>query len=66
MFDHSDVCHCLDWNNHICPLGCFRARLTKELKELDPPYEFPVSYAHFKGTDYCVLKGDIYGTETPK
>ena len=56
MFDHSDFCHCLDWNSNICPQGCFRARITKELNEMDPPYEWPVSYASFKNSEYCPMK----------
>ena len=55
-FDHSDFCHCLDWDPNICPKSCFRAALTKDLKEMDPPYEWPVAYASFKGKEECEKK----------
>lgn len=54
--DHSDFCHCLDWKADICPVTCFRARLTKDLKEMEPAYPWPVSYASFKGHDECKLE----------
>ena len=54
-FDHSDYCHCSDWENDTCPDKCFRARLTKDLREMDPPYEYPVSFANFKSSGYCPL-----------
>lgn len=61
-FDHSDFCHCLDWKDDICPVKCFRARLTKDLKEMNPTYPWPVSYSHFKGSGDCKLNGN----EIPK
>lgn len=54
-YDHSDFCHCSDYNSDICPKECFRARLTKELKEADPPYPYPVSMANFRHSGYCPL-----------
>lgn len=55
IFDHSDYCHCSDWNIDICPEKCFRARLTKDLKQMNPPYEYPVSFANFKNSGYCLM-----------
>ena len=54
-YDHSDYCHCSDWKNDICPEDCFRARITKELRSMDPPYQWPVSYANFRKSGYCPL-----------
>lgn len=45
-----DATHCYNYNDK-CPKTCYRAQLTKELKEID--YPWPVSWALFKGTDYC-------------
>ena len=55
IYDHSDLCHCSDYNIDICPGECFRARLTKELKEADPPYPYPVSMGNFRNSGYCPL-----------
>ena len=55
-YNHSDYCHCSDYEKDICPEQCFRARLTKELKESDPPYPFPVSFGNFRESGYCPLK----------
>ena len=44
MFDHSDICHCLDYDPEKCPESCFRAKITKELREIG--YQYPVSFAH--------------------
>ena len=54
-YNHSDYCHCSDWNPDICPGECFRARLTKELKEADPPYPYPVSIGNFRHSGHCPL-----------
>ena len=51
-----DNCHCLDYDEKTCPKKCYRAKLTKDLK--DSGYPWPVSFAHFKGTIYCMLEGE--------
>lgn len=45
-----DATHCLDYKKS-CPKSCYRAQLTKELKEID--YTLPVSWMHYKGTKEC-------------
>ena len=55
IYDHSDFCHCSDYEPDNCPTECFRARITKELKEADPPYPYPVSMANFHNSGYCPL-----------
>ena len=45
-----DATHCLDYKKS-CPKSCYRAQLTKELKEI--VYPLPVSWCHFKGTKEC-------------
>lgn len=50
--NHSDICHCLDYDPKKCPESCFRARITKDLKESGYPY--PVSFAHLREVaDIC-------------
>lgn len=56
-FDHSDYCHCGDYKPDICPPECFRAQLTKDLREMDPPYPYPVSYSNFRKSGHCLLEG---------
>ena len=52
VLDHSDCCHCLDYDPEKCPESCFRARITKDLKESGYPY--PVSFAHLSEVaDIC-------------
>ena len=53
MMNH-DNCHCLDYDEQTCPPKCYRAQLTKDLK--DSGYPWPVSFASFKGTIYCMLE----------
>ena len=51
-----DYSHCSDWNPDMCPESCFRAKITKDLKENSEKYKYGLfSYAHFKGTSYCTL-----------
>lgn len=54
-YDHSDFCHCSDYDAKKCPKKCFRARLTKELREADPPYPYPVSMVNFFHSGECPL-----------
>lgn len=50
-----DVCHCYDYNETLCPPECFRAKVTKDLKDNIIKYEdIPMSFAHFKGTPGCL------------
>lgn len=51
-----DATHCLDWDKKICPKECYRARLTEELEEHSSLWMYPMSYAHFKGTEHCKLE----------
>ena len=49
-----DVSHCSDYIPDKCPLTCYRAVVTKDLRDnLDKFGDIPMSYAHFKGTIYC-------------
>lgn len=54
-YDHDDFCHCSNYNIDICPEECFRARLTKELKEANPPYPGRVSIGNFRYSGQCPL-----------
>ena len=45
-----DATHCFDYSKD-CPDTCYQAQLTRDLKETN--YPWPVSWAYFKGTDYC-------------
>ena len=58
-FDHSDYCHCSDYDQDTCDKNCFRARLTKDLREMTPPYQWPVSYANFRSSPYCPLNDEV-------
>ena len=47
-----DYAHCMDYKDD-CPTECFRARLTKDLRNrTNLPWK-PYSWMHFKGTDEC-------------
>ena len=49
-----DASHCLDYDKDICPKDCYRAELTQDLRDnIDIYAEIPMSWAHFKGTQYC-------------
>ena len=54
-YNHADFCHCSDWKADICPEECFRARITKELKEAPTPYPYPVSIGNFRNSGHCPL-----------
>ena len=57
VFDHSDYCHCLDYDPEKCPESCFRAIITKDLKESGYPY--PVYFSYFKEcADICERPSD--------
>lgn len=49
-----DATHCADYDPKKCPKSCYRAMLTKELKEII--YALPVSWSNFKGTKVCPIK----------
>lgn len=49
-----DATHCADYDPKKCPKSCYRAMLTKELKEI--VYALPVSWSNFKGTSVCPIK----------
>jgi len=46
-----DATHCLDYGKG-CTMACYRAQLTKELREKF--YPMPVSWAHLKGKKECI------------
>ena len=47
-----DYAHCLDFTKD-CPTECFRARLTRDLRNrTDLPWK-PYSWMHFKDTEEC-------------
>ena len=54
-----DYAHCADFTDG-CPKKCFRAQLVRDLQKYGKlaPYgiNFPISWAHFKGTDECKRK----------
>ena len=52
-----DATHCADWTPK-CPNDCYRAQLTKELKERNDLWWLPISWASLKGSDECKIKGD--------
>lgn len=45
-----DATHCDDYTE-ACPKSCHIAQLTEELKHIH--YALPISWAHYKGTNYC-------------
>lgn len=47
-----DATHCADYVKS-CPKTCYRAQLTAELYRIKMQYRLPVSWANFKGTEYC-------------
>ena len=47
-----DATHCADYNSKQCPKKCYRAALTKELREIY--YPLPTSWAHYKGSQECL------------
>lgn len=60
-----DACHCMDYRKEICPKKCYRAELTQDYFEMTEKGEidFPTSWSHFYGTQYCkrVKDGDANG-----
>lgn len=46
-----DATHCADYKKNICPKSCYRAQLTEDFRKII--YLLPISWSHFKGTDYC-------------
>lgn len=53
-----DATHCADYNKS-CPKSCYRAQLTEELKQIQ--YVLPVSWSHFRGTNFCPKEGEENG-----
>lgn len=47
-----DYAHCLDYKKGKCPKKCFRAKLTEDLNN-HISEGFMVTWANFKGTQYC-------------
>jgi len=54
FFKH-DYTHCIDYKKDECPKECFRAEVTQELLD-DKDFDFPVSWAHFRGTQECFVQ----------
>ena len=50
-----DYAHCIDYKDD-CPMECFRARLTKDLKNRTDLQWKPYSWMNFKDTFECKLK----------
>ena len=54
-----DFTHCMDYRKSYCPKDCFRAQLTKDLMDRKAKGDLlgiPMSFAHFKDCDECLLK----------
>ena len=51
-----DATHCADYKISKCPASCYRAKLTKELKERNDLYYLPISWANFKQTKNCPIR----------
>lgn len=51
-----DATHCANYKKNRCPMSCYRAQLTEELKRI--PYPLPVSWAMFEGTKDCPKTGE--------
>lgn len=55
-----DASHCSDYVKGKCPPGCYRAKLTQELR--DNPWCFKyksISWVNFKGTVKCPMTNDV-------
>ena len=53
--------HCADYLVDKCPKRCYRAQLTQDLRKrpgFDLRY-FPISWAHFRGTEECPLSKKV-------
>lgn len=50
-----DYAHCADFNSK-CPSACFRARLVRDLENIDR--RIPVDWMRFRGTDECPRKDE--------
>lgn len=56
MLMNHDYTHCVDWDDRYCPESCFRAQLSKDIREHLLDYlDMPMGWASFKGTKYCEL-----------
>lgn len=53
-----DASHCSDYKADECPISCYRAQLTEDLKRRIDLRDIPMRFAHFYGTTYCDLKRD--------
>lgn len=51
-----DATHCYDYKPDECPITCYRAELTEDLKKRPELKDIPMSWAHFYGTPCCELK----------
>ena len=50
-----DISHCSDYKPEDCPMSCYRAAVTEDLKNRPDLSDIPMSFAHFYGTDFCEL-----------
>ena len=57
-----DYTHCADYEKS-CPGKCFRAQLCRDLERYGKlvPYavDFPIRWAHFRGTEECRRGGQL-------
>ena len=51
-----DASHCYDYKPDECPINCYRAELTEDLKKRPELRDIPLTWAHFYETQYCELK----------
>ena len=46
-----DYAHCWEYEKGVCPMSCFRAVITEDLKN----WPRPVVFSHFKDSNECPL-----------
>lgn len=55
-----DSTHCLDYDPKRCPMECYRAQLTAELKLRDDLKYMPMSWSHYINTEECYMHWPSY------
>ncbi len=51
-----DNAHCLDFSER-CPKSCFRAQLSRDLKDRTDLFGIPLTYQHFEDCRYAKKEG---------
>lgn len=51
-----DATHCQDYVKGVCPMNCYRAELTEDLKTNGPMSGVPVSWASFIYSEECPFR----------